>query len=177
MNSQQFPQVVTHIFKFLYSPLYASYECYSYTILLFTCFWAWRKYMLFLLYLMQSKYAKIQLQEIPTIGFNALEFFFVSLHTEFLSHLYKMFQVASVYDTNVEYQIWVFCCNLFLSYAINRHTHIHTDQTLKMQFLYSEDLIMCKSMKTYNSKIWLKNNTFSTIPSVRESKKTTSLIC
>ena len=44
-------------------------------------------------------------QEIPSIGFNVLEFFSVPLYKEFLSDLYKKFQVASVCDTNVEYQI------------------------------------------------------------------------
>ena len=61
--------------------------------------------MLFLLYLVQSKYAKIQQQEISSIDANVLEFFCVSLHTEFLSDLYKKFQVISMYDENVEYQI------------------------------------------------------------------------
>ena len=57
------------------------------------------------LYLVQSKYTKIFKKEIPSIGRNVLEFFCVSLYTEFLSDLYKKFQVASVHDTNVEYQI------------------------------------------------------------------------
>ena len=39
------------------------------------------------------------------LGRNVLEFFCVPLYTEFLSDLYKKFQVASVHDTNVEYQI------------------------------------------------------------------------
>ena len=59
--------------------------------------------MLILLYLVQSKYANIQLEEIPTIGLNVLEFFCVSLCTEFLPDLYKRFRVASIHDTNVEY--------------------------------------------------------------------------
>ena len=58
-----------------------------------------------------------------------------------MSSLHKKFQVASTYDTNVECQIWRFCYNLFLSYADNRHTfthtHIHTDQSLKMCFSVS----------------------------------------
>ena len=48
------------------------------------------------------------------------------LYTKFLSDLYEKIQVASVYDTNVEYQILCFCCNLFLSYADNRHTDTQT---------------------------------------------------
>ena len=39
------------------------------------------------------------------MGRNVLEFFCVPLYAEFLSDLYEKFQVASVYDTNVEYQI------------------------------------------------------------------------
>ena len=64
-----------------------------------------------------------------SIGLNVLEFLCVPLYTEFLSDLSEKFQVASVYNTNVEFQIWCFCCNLFLSYADNRlpdtHTHTH----------------------------------------------------
>ena len=36
---------------------------------------------------------------------NVLEIFHVPLYTEFLSDLYKNFQAAYIYDTNVEYQI------------------------------------------------------------------------
>ena len=43
--------------------------------------------------------------DISSIGLNVLEFFCVTLYTESLSNLYEKFQVASVYDTNVEYQI------------------------------------------------------------------------
>ena len=46
---------------------------------------------------------------------------------EFFSDLYEKFQVATTYDTNVEYQISCFYCNLFLNYADNRHTDLHTD--------------------------------------------------
>ena len=46
-------------------------------------------------------------------------------HTEFLTDLHKNFQIASVHEINVEYQICCFCCNLFLSYADNRHTDTH----------------------------------------------------
>ena len=86
-----------------------------------------------------------------------------------MSDFIKKFQVASIHDTN-EYQIWWFCCNL--SYADNKdtHTHRHTDQTLKMWFLDSGVLKTCKSMKISISKIWPKNNAFSTITWIRESK-------
>ena len=43
--------------------------------------------------------------EIPPIGRNVLEFFCVPLYTDFFSDLYKKFQEASTYDTNVEYQL------------------------------------------------------------------------
>ena len=55
--------------------------------------------------LAQSKYTNIHQQENPSIGCNALQFFCVPLYTEFLSDLYKKFQVASTYYTIVEYQI------------------------------------------------------------------------
>ena len=35
-------------------------------------------------------------------GLNVLELFCVTLYTDFLSNLYKKFQVAFTYDTNVE---------------------------------------------------------------------------
>ena len=53
------------------------------------------------LYLAQSKYTKIHLHDIPSIGRNALEFLCVPLYAEFLSDLYEKFQVAFVYDTNI----------------------------------------------------------------------------
>ena len=40
-----------------------------------------------------------------TTGHNVLEYFCVPLFTEFLSNQYEKFQVVSIYDTNVEYQI------------------------------------------------------------------------
>ena len=52
---------------------------------------------LFLLHLVQSKYAKIQLQEIPSIGLNLLEFFCAALYAQFLSDIYKKFQVIDAY--------------------------------------------------------------------------------
>ena len=61
--------------------------------------------MLISLDLVQSTYIKIQLQEIPSIGLNVLELFCVPPNSEFLSDLHKKFQIASMYDTNVEYQI------------------------------------------------------------------------
>ena len=74
----------------------------------------------------QSKYTKISLQEITSICPKLLELFYVPLYTEFLSNLYKNFQIASIYDTNVEYQILYFCYD-FLSYAENRYIDIHID--------------------------------------------------
>ena len=50
------------------------------------------------LYLPQSNYAKIHLQDFPSIGRNVLKFFCVLLYAEFLCNLYKKFQVASTYD-------------------------------------------------------------------------------
>ena len=45
------------------------------------------------------------MDEIPSISHNVLQFFCVPLYTELLTDLYEKFQVASVYDTNVESQI------------------------------------------------------------------------
>ena len=61
--------------------------------------------MLVSLYLVQSKNAKMHQQEILSIGHNVLEFFYVSLYAEFFSQTHKKFQVTSMYDKNVEYQI------------------------------------------------------------------------
>ena len=98
------------------------------------------------------------------------------LYTEFSSNLYRKFQVAFVHDPNVECQIWRICCNLFLSYADNRnkhtrtHTHIHRDQTLKLWFSDSGELIKCKSIKISISEMWHQKKTFSTIARIWESK-------
>ena len=50
-------------------------------------------------------------------------------------------------------------------------TRTHTDKPLKMWFSDSDDHNTCKSIKTFILKSWPKNNTFSTITWVRESKK------
>ena len=51
--------------------------------------------------LVQPKCAKIQLQETFSAGLNALKFFCLPLYTEFLSDLYKKFQVAFTHNKNV----------------------------------------------------------------------------
>ena len=99
-------------------------------------------HMLISLYLPQSKYTKIHWHEISFIGLNVLEFFCVQLYTEFLSDLHEKFQVASVYDTNVEYQIWCFCCNLFPSYADKRHTDTICKMKTLAKFLEPEELLL-----------------------------------
>ena len=55
-------------------------------------------------------------EEIPSSGYNVLEFFCVP---DYLSDLRKKFQVASTYDTKIEYHIWNFCDNLFLNDDFN----------------------------------------------------------
>ena len=52
--------------------------------------------------MVQPKCTKMNYQDIPSIGRNGLEFFCVPLYTEFLFDLYKMFQIASVYDKNTK---------------------------------------------------------------------------
>ena len=59
---------------------------------------------------------------------------------------------------------------------IYRHTHRHTDQTLKMWFSASGDLKTCKSIKISTSKIWPKKKYFLYLK-VRESKKSTYHYC
>ena len=43
-----------------------------------------------------------------------------------IQNLMFLLYVDNVEYYNVEYQIWRFCCNLFLSYADKRHADIHT---------------------------------------------------
>ena len=129
-------------------------------------------------YLVLYKYTKMHQQEIPSISRITLVLFCVPLYTNYFSDLHKQFRVASIYNTNVEYQIWGFCCTLFLSYTDNRrtNTHINTCQTLKMGFSDSRDIIKCKSIKTSISKICFKNNTLSIITWLRESNKLSMFI-
>ena len=61
--------------------------------------------MLIVLNLVQSKYIKMCEQEIPSIDRGVFEFFCVPLYTHYFSDLYKKFQVAFSYDTQVEHQI------------------------------------------------------------------------
>ena len=56
-----------------------------------------------LIYLRQSKCIKMQLEEIPSIGHNELEFFCAPLYTDYLSDFPKKFQEASTYYTCEEY--------------------------------------------------------------------------
>ena len=60
--------------------------------------------MLISLHLVLSKYIKMNKQKISPIDRYALELFCVAMYTNFLSNLYRKFQVAFTYDTNVEYR-------------------------------------------------------------------------
>ena len=51
---------------------------------------------------MQSKYSKIS-----TIGGNVKELLCATLCTDYSSDLFKKFQLAFIYDTNIEYQFRV----------------------------------------------------------------------
>ena len=127
MNLQQLPTIVTHTTElFSCGPVNKLWKLFIYHILLAICFWAFYKCLLISLYLVQSKCAKMKWQEVPSIGRTVLEIFCELLHSEFLSDLPEKFQESFTYDTNVGRQIWSFCCNLFLSYADNRHTDTHT---------------------------------------------------
>ena len=56
----------------------------------------------------------MQNEEMPSIDHDALEFFRVPLYMVYLFDLHKKIQVASTYETNVEYQIFLqeFCFQL-----------------------------------------------------------------
>ena len=64
-----------------------------------------KKYALISLHLIQSKCIKIQCQKNSSLGRDVLELFCIHLYTEYLSDLFKKFQIASIFDTNVECQI------------------------------------------------------------------------
>ena len=51
----------------------------------------------------QAKYTKMLKQDTPSIGRNVLEFFCMPLFTDCLFEIHEKFQVASRYDTNVEF--------------------------------------------------------------------------
>ena len=55
--------------------------------------------------LKQGSYSTYSLTRKYVRSSNIFEFFRASLCTDYLSNLHKMFQVASIYNTNVEFQI------------------------------------------------------------------------
>ena len=122
MNLQQFPQIVTHVSELSCAALLTSCECYSCTIFCRFHVFGHVKNICWFHYLWCNLNTQKSVTRDSLYKPNVLEFFCVPLNTEFLSDLYKRFQLASVYDANVEYQIWCLCCNLFLSYADHRHT-------------------------------------------------------
>ena len=65
------------------------------------------------------------------------------LYTDYLSGLYKKFKVVSTYDTDVAYQAWSFCRNLFLSYAENIYRP--TAENLIFEFRGSQNVKASKS--------------------------------
>ena len=73
------------------------------------------------LYVEQSKYSR---KEIPFRGRHVLEFFCVPLYTDYGSDVPKKFLVTSAYDSNVKFQTWSFCFNLFLSCVDRIHRPI-----------------------------------------------------
>ena len=80
------------------------------------------------------------------------------LYTKFLSDLYEKIQVAFLYDTNVEYQVSCYCCNLFLSYADKSltHTHTHSLAAKNVIFGFREPLKRVKLAKFLFGKINFK---------------------
>ena len=88
--------------------------------------------MLISIYLVLSKYTKLNYQKTPSLSRNVIEIFCVSLYTDYLSIFHKTFQVASTHDANIECQIQIFCYILFFNFADKRligiqinHTHRH----------------------------------------------------
>ena len=71
---------------------------------------------------MQSKYIKMYRQKIPSIGGDVFEFFCLPLCRDYLYDLHNKFQLISTYDKKIQFQICSLCYNLFLSYAVKRHT-------------------------------------------------------
>ena len=49
----------------------------------------------------------MQYQENPSICRDELEFFCVPLYTDYGSNFHKKFKMASIFDTNAEYKIWL----------------------------------------------------------------------
>ena len=49
------------------------------------------------------------------------------LYADYLVDFHKKFQITSTVYTHVEYPVWSFCNNLFLSYADKRHSHTQTN--------------------------------------------------
>ena len=68
---------------------------------------------------MRSNYIEMHSQEILFLHYNVLQFFCVPLKTDCLSDLHKKFQVASIYDTNVKYQIQRFIYLYIYIYILN----------------------------------------------------------
>ena len=84
------------------------------------------------------------------------------MYTEFLSDLYKKFQVASAHDTNVNTKFDVSAVICFWVMLItDTQTHTQTKRQ-KCDFRIQGVFKTCKSNKISISKIWPKNSTFST---------------
>ena len=78
-----------------------------------------------------------------------LEFFWTSLYTNHLSYLHKNFQVSSLNDVYLGYQIWISCYYLFLSCDGYRLTHRHKINCEKRDFLIQGTLKHVILSKTY----------------------------
>ena len=55
------------------------------------------------------------------------ELFCVTLHTGYSHDLQKKFQIASTYNANVEYQMWIFCY-FFLLARYSDYADTHTQR-------------------------------------------------
>ena len=128
MNLQSFPSVA----------LQTSYKGQHHN-LSGTCFWACEKHTLIPLLLEQSKYIKMQLKEIPSIGYSVFEFFSTNLPLckDYSCNFHKKFRATTTNVTDVEYKIQSFCFYLFiyfLSFAENTHIHRTTAKILTSGF-------------------------------------------
>ena len=70
---------------------------------------------------------KMPYQGIPFVERNLSEFYCVFQYTDKLSDLHKKFEVASTYDVNERYQIWVSATiSFWVTLVTSTRTRMHT---------------------------------------------------
>ena len=124
---------------------------------------ALKMYVHFIMFMLIYRPCKVFI-DILSIDCIEFEFFWVTLHMNYHVDFRKKFQVASLHDVGLWYQIRISCYYLFLSYASNTHTHTHThrDHSVEMRFSDSGNIKTCNFNRNSVSKIRSQNNIFST---------------